>query len=96
MVLKTINDKHLKLVNGTGGNVKADRMRLKSQSSRWYVLKRAQEIITKKFEGQDAKIEIMTELPIRKVVVNDEIVFTQEHKKQLTASFVGSCSDLTL
>ena len=83
-------------MNSIGGNVKADRMRLKSQSKRWYALKRAQEIVAKQFEGQNMKIEIKTELPVRKVMVNDEAVFAQEFKKQLSGTFIGSCSDLTL
>ena len=42
------------------------------------------------------KIKIKTELLVRKVMVNDEAVFTQEFKKQLSGTFIGSCSGLTL
>ena len=59
-------------------------------------MKREQELITKKYEGQGAKIEIKTELPVRHVSVNNEVVFTQEYKKQLAGTFFGFCTDLSL
>ena len=60
-------------------------MRLKSQSKKWYALKRAREVASKTFEGQNMKIKIKTELPVRKVMVNDEAVLTQEFKSDSRA-----------
>ena len=57
-VLNELRSKSVKVVNGAGSEVKSDRMRLKSQSRRWYFLQRAREVVEKQYQGKSVKIEI--------------------------------------